>query len=338
MNSGNWIETLSQGFADLQQLLFEAWVQPVLYAAGLSSILSEAFEGTGWLLVGLVQVGLLVMVIGPLQRWRPAEAPPLTATARAARAAAVRVDMIYTLVHQLGLFRVVLFFTVDPLWEHLFGWLAVRGWGGIQLDEWMAPLWPSVTDTAWASFVLYLVVFDLVAYLVHRAQHHFGWWWALHAVHHSQRHMTMWSDNRNHLLDSVLVDVSVVLVARSIGVAPGQFVVLVALTQLVENLAHANVRLPFGWLGERALVSPRFHRLHHAIAVGHESRGAGSLGGHNFGVLLPLWDLLFATARFDAAVQPTGIRDQLPEHGGRDYGRGFWAQQWLGLLRVLGRA
>ena len=29
--------------------------------------------------------------------------------------------------------------------------------------------------------------------------------------------------------------------------------------------------------------------------------------------------------------QPTGIRDQLD---GRDYGLGFWRQQWLGLLRM----
>jgi hypothetical protein len=31
----------------------------------------------------------------------------------------------------------------------------------------------------------------------------------------------------------------------------------------------------------------------------------------------------------------TGIRDQL--HG-RDYGDGFWRQQWLGLKRLSGRA
>jgi sterol desaturase/sphingolipid hydroxylase (fatty acid hydroxylase superfamily) len=79
---------------------------------------------------------------------------------------------------------------------------------------------------------------------------------------------------------------------------------------------------------QRLLVSPRYHRLHHRIGLGHESAGQGSLGGHNFAVLFPLWDLLFGTARFDGRYEPTGIRDQLPD--GRDYGRGFWAQQWLG--------
>ncbi|MFZ2989942.1 sterol desaturase family protein, partial [Ideonella sp.] len=175
-------------------------------------------------------------------------------------------------------------------------------------------------------------------YLLHRAQHRFDWWWALHSLHHSQQAMSMWTDSRNHLLDDLIRDCLFILLARLIGVAPGQFVALVAISQLMENLSHANVRLGFGWLGERLLVSPRFHRLHLAIGVGHESDGAGTLGGHNFGVLFPIWDLLLGTARFEPGWPPTGIRDQLAAEGGRDYGRGFWRQQWLGLLRLVHRA
>ena len=55
-------------------------------------------------------------------------------------------------------------------------------------------------------------------------------------------------------------------------------------------------------------------------------------------MLFPVWDLLFGTARFEPRYDPTGIRDQLPEAGGRDYGRGFWAQQWRGLQRLFGAA
>ena len=80
------------------------------------------------------------------------------------------------------------------------------------------------------------------------------------------------------------------------------------------------------------------HELGHAIGLGHESAGPGTLGGHNFSVLFPVWDVLFGTARFGGRFEPTGLRDQLPEAGGRDYGRGFWVQQWLGVLRLVGRA
>jgi sterol desaturase/sphingolipid hydroxylase (fatty acid hydroxylase superfamily) len=146
--------------------------------------------------------------------------------------------------------------------------------------------------------------------------------------------MTMWSDNRNHLLDDVLRDGIFVLVALAVGIAPGQFVEVVAATQLLESLSHANVKLSFGPVFGRLFVSPRFHRLHHAVGLGHESAGPGSLGGHNFAVLFPVWDMLFRTARFSAPYEATGIRDQL---SGRNYGSGFWAQQWLGLQRLFNR-
>jgi sterol desaturase/sphingolipid hydroxylase (fatty acid hydroxylase superfamily) len=125
------------------------------------------------------------------------------------------------------------------------------------------------------------------------------------------------------------------------------------------------LKLWFGQIGERLWVSPRFHRLHHSIGIGHEtiilkkqfpaeppqgklaplggsvareaaSVGVVVLGGHNFGVLFPFWDMIFKTANFELRYDPTGVRDQVEQ--GRDYGTGFWAQQWLGLKRLAGKA
>ncbi len=244
---------------------------------------------------------------------------------------AVRVDVLYTLIHRLGLFKLVMFFTFENWLESGIGDLRALGMPTFHLDQ----LWPGVTDGALMSFVLYLVVFDFVDYWYHRAQHQFNWWWALHSLHHSQRHMTMWTDNRSHLLDDVLRDLFFVVVAILIGVGSGQFIALVALSQLSESFQHANLRLWFGRIGERLWVSPRFHRLHHSVGLGHESDGPSTLGGYNFGVLLPWWDMLFGTANFEPRYDATGVRDQV-EHQ-RDYGRGFWSQQWLGLKRLAGR-
>ena len=319
---------LSDLFANCQQWLFESAVQPLVYAVGLGGWVEDAFDATGWLLVGLIQIALLIAIIGPLQRWRPAE-PVVDRRA-------IRTDVVYTLIHRLGLFRLVMFFALQPLFDDGLGLLRGAGWGTLHLDE----LWPGVTDVPWVALAMYLVVLDLVEYLIHRGQHRFDWWWGLHSLHHSQRQMTMWSDNRNHLLDDVIHDTIIVLVAQLIGVAPGQFIAVVALTQLSESLQHANLRLGFGAIGERLWISPRFHRLHHSIGIGHESAGRSTLGGHNFGVLLPVWDMLFRTGNFENRYDPTGIRDQVePDARGRlrDYGRGFWAQQWLGLKRMVGR-
>jgi sterol desaturase/sphingolipid hydroxylase (fatty acid hydroxylase superfamily) len=318
----------TDAFDQAQQAVYEGVVQPLAFALGLGNLLEDGYTATGWLLVGLLQLVVMLVVFRALERWRPVEA----VTDRAA----VRVDILYTLIHRLGLFRLVLFFSIDPLWDALFGELSLRGWSGWQLDQAVAPWWPGVTDTAWFGFLAYLLVLDFIDYWLHRGQHGFSWWWGLHSLHHSQRQMTLWSDNRNHLLDDLIRDSVLVLAARLIGIAPGQFVAVVACTQLLESLSHANVRLWFGPVLERVLVSPRFHRVHHSIGTGHESAGRGTLGGHNFAVLFPVWDVIFRTADFGLRYEPTGIRDQLPEEGGRDYGRGFWAQQWQGLRRAFG--
>ena len=323
------MEWWADAFNGAQQWLFESMVQPLLFALGLGNLLENGYSATGWLLVGLVQLVVIVGVFGPLQRWRPVE--PITDRAT------IRTDVLYTLLHRLGLFRVALFFALDPLLDMFFGSLRVAGVSTFQLDG----LWPGVTDIPWVSLLFYLVAFDFVDYWIHRGQHHFEWWWRLHSLHHAQRQMTMWSDNRNHLLDDVLRDCIIVVVAQLIGIAPGQFVAVVAFTQLSESFQHANLRIWFGRVGERLWISPRFHRLHHSIGIGHESEGKNTLGGHNFGVLLPWWDMLFGTANFELRYDPTGIRDQVEPDGQgrvRDYGRGFWRQQWLGVQRLFGRA
>ncbi len=317
------MDYLTDLFAQVQLQLFESVVQPLMFAIGLGGRLDEGYNGTGWLLVGCLQLVVMLLVIAPLQRWKPVEA----VTDRSA----IRVDVLYTVIHRLGLFRVAMFFTLDPLMDALAAPLRAAGVETFHLDG----LWPGVSDLPWISLLMYLVVLDLLQYAIHRGQHQFEWWWRLHSLHHSQRQMTMWTDNRNHLLDDVIRDVIVAIVALLIGIAPGQFVAVVAFTQLCENFQHANVRIWFGSLGERLWVSPRFHRLHHSIGIGHESHGKQTLGGHNFGVLLPWWDMLFGTANFDLRFDATGVRDQVEQ--GVDYGRGFWAQQWYGVKRLVSR-
>ena len=320
------MDVLIDFFEGLQATLYEVVVQPIAFAAGQGNLLEKAYEGTGWVVVGLLQLAVMMVVIGPMQRRWPVESITDPRT--------VRADVVYTLIHRLGLFKLLMFFTLDYLFEQGLGSLRAMGLATLHLDG----LWPGVTDLALVSFVIYLVLFDFVHYWIHRAQHQSNTWWALHSLHHAQRQMTMWSDNRNHLLDDMVTSLILSAVAVLIGVGPGQFVALVAISQLSENFQHANVRIWFGRIGERVWVSPRFHRRHHSIGIGHESQSEGRvvLGGCNFGVLLPWWDVLFGTADFQQRYDPTGVRDQVEQ--GRDYGLGFWAQQRLGLLRLIRRA
>lgn len=306
-------------WAQLHATLFESVVQPALFHLGLTTWIEMAFDWTEVFLIGAVEIVLLALVLTALEKWRPVEARKVSP--------AVRVDVIYTLLVRLGALPLAIFFLLLPLVEGLDGWLRLHDYIPPKIED----AFPALLAHPMASFLVYLVIIDFAMYWIHRAQHRLGLWWALHALHHSQREMTFWTDDRNHVLDMVFTDAVLALVALAVGVPPGQFVLLVAVSRALESLAHANVRMSFGRVGEWILVSPRFHRVHHAIGPGHEGRNHGS----NFAVLFPVWDHLFGTASPVRDYPPTGIRDQLT---GRDYGEGFWRQQWLGFKRLAGRA
>jgi len=320
------IAAIVDAFSFVQGWLFETLVNPLIFHVGLAEFTEEAFEGTEWFLIGVCELALLLIILRPLEALIPVH--PITDPR------ARRLDFLYTVIHRLGLFTLAIFFVLDPMMDHINGMLHLNGINPFHLEN----LWPGVTDLPLVSFLLYLVVLDFFDYWFHRGEHTIRWWWALHSLHHSQQNMNLWSDDRNHLLDDLLRDIYMAVIAIGIGVAPGQYVLLVAVSRALQSLQHANVRIHFGAIGERLLVSPRYHRLHHAIGIGHESKGRGTLGGHNFAVLFPVWDILFRTAHFGKTFEMTGIRDQLPAPLGNDrnYGTGFWSQQWLGLKRLAG--
>ncbi len=312
------METLTAPWVQLHAWVFETFVQPAVFALGLTTYVEDAFEATGMFLEGAFEIGAIALAFSALERWRPVE--------RWADRRTIRVDVIYTFLNRLGLVPLAIFLLLLPVVDGFDAWLRMH-----DIIPWkLESAFPALNAYPWVSFAAYLVILDFVAYWLHRAQHQLGFWWALHALHHSQREMTFWADNRNHLLDDLMTQAAFALVALAIGVPPGQFFLIVVATRVIESLSHANVRLGFGRVGERLLVSPRYHRVHHAIGLGHE----GASRGCNFAVLFPAWDHLFGTANQKQVFPATGIRDQL--HG-RDYGEGFWRQQWLGLVR-LGQA
>jgi sterol desaturase/sphingolipid hydroxylase (fatty acid hydroxylase superfamily) len=170
------------------------------------------------------------------------------------------------------------------------------------------------------TFVAYALILDFTDYWRHRLSHSFRSWYALHALHHAQRQMSFWSDDRNHLLDDLISGIWFAVVGLAIGIPPLQFPLLMMFMRFIESLSHANARISFGWLGERILVSPRFHRIHHGL------HAAGRVSV-NYGAVFPIWDMIFRTADFSARFPATGDR-HAPEAMATG---GYVAQQLSGL-------
>ncbi|MFP5348920.1 MAG: sterol desaturase family protein [Gammaproteobacteria bacterium] len=299
----------------VQSSVFESLVLPALHYFGFMAYADDAYDATGHVVLAAVELLALYLLLRPLEAWRPVE--------RWADRRGVRADVVYTLLERSGALPLLFFLVLQPLLGPFEIALRAAGYLPPNLED----VFPGLATQPLAAFLVYLIVIDFFEYWRHRFQHRFNWWWALHATHHSQRYMSFWADDRNHVLDSLIEALWLSLLALVIGVAPAQFVAIVFTMRLVENLSHANLRLSFGRVGERLLVSPRYHRVHHGIGVGHE----GQARGCNFATLFPVWDVLFGTANFSPIYPATGIRDQLD---GADYGNGFLDQQWSGMRRL----
>jgi sterol desaturase/sphingolipid hydroxylase (fatty acid hydroxylase superfamily) len=81
---------------------------------------------------------------------------------------------------------------------------------------------------------------------------------------------------------------------------------------LQSGYIHTATRLHYGVLSG-VICDNRFHRLHHSIDSRHFDR--------NFGVITPLWDVLFHTATFPAPGEwpATGIAEVPEVDGPLDY-------------------
>jgi sterol desaturase/sphingolipid hydroxylase (fatty acid hydroxylase superfamily) len=294
--------------------IHETIVIPLLYQFDL---MQWEEIGYGWALFavyGVAQVILTYAVCVPLERWRPVESWP--------DKKAVATDVFYTLLSRVGILPLVTFVGFYTVQTAVNGYLTDHGWVPPTLER----LFPALLGQQVLTFIIYAVILDFADYWRHRLSHSFSWWWALHSLHHAQRQMTFWSDDRNHILDDVISFIWFGVVALAIGVPPMQFPLLVLLLRFLESLSHANARLHFGWLGERLLISPRFHRAHHGVlAAGQDSC--------NYGAILPFWDMLFGTADFSRGYARTGD-PTAPEALASG---GYVVQQWAGLRRMVGK-
>jgi sterol desaturase/sphingolipid hydroxylase (fatty acid hydroxylase superfamily) len=299
---------MSDPFDTLAGWLSEHLLIPLLWQVGLMRWEDLAY---GWALFatyGAVQVALMYAICLPLERFFPIERWPdhrveLT-------------DMFYTVLARVGLLPLVTFVLFFRVQVAFSGWLTDHGYVPPTLERAI----PGLLGHPILTFLAYALILDFADYWRHRLSHRFRWWYALHALHHAQRQMTFWSDDRNHLLDDLIAALWFGVIALGVGVPPLQFPLLVLVLRFLESLSHANTRLSFGWLGERLLISPRFHRVHHA------ARAAGKQSC-NYGAVFPYWDMLFGTADFTTQYAPTGD-PRAPEALASG---GYLAQQWAGL-------
>ena len=139
------------------------------------------------------------------------------------------------------------------------------------------------------SFVIAIVVMDLVIYLQHVLVHAVPLLWRLHQVHHADLDYDVTTGSRFHPLEiifSMLVKFATIVV---LGVPVVAVVVFEVILNGMAMFNHGNVGLPrqIDRVIRFFVVTPDMHRVHHSV----EDDETNS----NFGFNLSCWDRLCGT-------------------------------------------
>jgi sterol desaturase/sphingolipid hydroxylase (fatty acid hydroxylase superfamily) len=175
---------------------------------------------------------------------------------------------------------------------------------------------PSLWPASWplvGQLALALVLQDLCAYWIHRAQHQIPLLWRFHAVHHSAPRLYWLNQMLNHPIDAMISGASMLPLA-ALGAPDVTLAVFGALTTAHLLLQHANIDYVLGPF-DRLLSAAPAHRWHHSRRLA-ESNG-------NYGALLLTWDALFHSRIWPTDHPPptdTGLADR------PDYPQGYLGQ------------
>ena len=222
---------------------------------------------------------VLVVATGICERIWPAERRGVLARGHV-------VDACFLALHALVVIPLMTLLSVGAavLLNRYAGWIELR-------STQHCPVWLLVPLT--------VVAMDGANWLAHYADHKLGFLWRFHALHHSQEELSVLTSFRAHPLmhttGFILAAVPVVALMPTRPIAP----VVITIYVCLGTLQHANLRWTFGPVG-RVVVSPAYHRLHHATDIQRL----------NLGVVLTVWDVLAGRAAFPArgdAVGRTGL-------------------------------
>jgi sterol desaturase/sphingolipid hydroxylase (fatty acid hydroxylase superfamily) len=229
----------------------------------------------GWAELAAPLLVALVVAAGICERIWPAEPRPVLARGHVQ-------DACYLALHAIVVIPLMTLLSVGgaTLIANHARWIELRS-----TEHW----------SGWLLVPLTILAMDGANWLAHYADHRLNPLWRFHALHHSQEELSVLTSFRAHPLmhttGFILATIPVVALMPTRAIAP----VLITAYVCVGTLQHANLRWTFGPVG-RVIVSPAYHRLHHAT----DNQAV------NIGVVLTIWYVLAGYARFPARRHTVG--------------------------------
>lgn len=186
----------------------------------------------------------------------------------------------------------------------LAGAALFAGANGIGLFHWLKAAGANIPS--WVQWIASLIVLDFAVWAFHVAAHRVPFLWVFHRVHHADQDIDVTTALRFHPGEIAASS----LYKAGFVIAMGAPVLAAVLFEMILNglamFNHANWRIPpaIDRILRLVIVTPAFHRMHHAMETGHN---------RNFGFCLSLWDRVFGQSVVPTADR-TGLQIGLPEY------------------------
>jgi sterol desaturase/sphingolipid hydroxylase (fatty acid hydroxylase superfamily) len=168
-----------------------------------------------------------------------------------------------------------------------------------KLVEWRGPVVVEI--------IACLVVAEGVNWISHWVKHRQPWLWTFHAPHHVETQYSVNLTLHTHGLEVLVSGALMAAVLDVLGFSQLSVDVF-SLSYFFANLyKHCTAKLSLGVL-DYVIVSPAYHRLHHARGVSPgSSHGSSPAFDGNFGSVLTIFDVLFRTAKFPRTFDETVV-------------------------------
>ena len=162
-------------------------------------------------------------------------------------------------------------------------------------------------DNIFLQYFIFILLQDLLKYILHFSFHFFRIGWVLHEYHHSAEHFIIINGWRRSYLEVAFSSLFSCVLPIIFGIPLQSFLLITILMKVQGNLKHSRLNSDLGFIGKYIFVSPTAHKLHHSIKKEHYDK--------NFGEVFIFWDRIFGTYLPPVKEVKIGIPENPYSHG-----------------------
>ena len=174
---------------------------------------------------------------------------------------------------------------------------------GVELNASFGSLVPEMASlSAPVTLLSAIVLYDLGGYFSHWLLHRSAVLWRFHKVHHSSRTLDWLATFRGHIFEHALRHLVSTVALVVIGLPVWSVAAAAVVYTLAAALGHSNLNVDLRFI-EKIFITPRLHRLHHAVGT----------SDRNLGTIFSIWDRLRGLLADDPGleVEPLGVPSEV---------------------------